>query len=319
MTNSMISVIICTYNRSSSLRVTLASLAHMTLPVDFRWELIVVDNNSKDDTAAVVEEFSITSGLHVRYAFESRQGLSYARNTGVQEASGEIIAFTDDDVEVDKLWILRLGEIFGELDCMAAGGRVIPVWSSPKPLWFYEEQSPSLSGVIAHFDLGDVVCETTTAPFGANMAFRKEAFSKYGLFRADLGRKGDVLISGEETEFCHRLVQGKEKIAYDPRAVVYHPVQEERTQKKYVQSWFFHRGWAQFRVDGIAQGAVCYYGVPRYLFRKISESFFAWIFSIESKNRFRNKLRTYHIAGMIAESRRQLATQDAVVSRVQRS
>lgn len=312
--DSMISVIVCTYNRRSSLKATLASLAQMTLPADFRWELIVVDNNSKDDTAAVVKEFAATSGLKVRYVFEGRQGLSYARNMGIQEASGDIMAFTDDDITFNSLWLHQLSQVFEEPDCLAAGGRILPVWSSAKPRWFYEERPLSLRGVIGHFDLGDEICETTTAPFGANMAFRKEAFSRYGLFRTDLGRKGKALINGEETELCQRLIQAKEKITYTPRAIVYHPVLKEHTQKKYVQSWFFHDGLAQFRAEGIPQGVVCYFGVPRFLFRMISASFVAWMLSVEPKGRFRNKLRTYHTAGMIAESRRHFAAHNFVAS-----
>ena len=97
-----ISIIICTYNRSESLKRTLQSLKEMSVSDDIEWELLIVDNNSTDNTREAVNDFTKTSGLNCRYVFESKQGLSNARNRGVKEACGEIIAFTDDDVIVDK-------------------------------------------------------------------------------------------------------------------------------------------------------------------------------------------------------------------------
>jgi glycosyltransferase involved in cell wall biosynthesis len=102
------SVIICTYNRSGSLERTLASLARMELRDSADWELLVVDNNSKDDTRVVVDGFTRASGVNCRYIFEKEQGLSHARNRGIREAKGEIIAFTDDDVLLDRHWLKNI-------------------------------------------------------------------------------------------------------------------------------------------------------------------------------------------------------------------
>jgi len=297
-----LSVIICTYNRSTSLKTTLASLAQLDPPVGFRWELIVVDNNSKDDTAIVVRDFEKNSGLEVRYLFEAMQGLSHARNRGVREASGEIIVFTDDDVIVDKFWLTQLATAFQESGCMAAGGKTVPLWPKSKPRWFDEKHPQAFEGVFVQFDLGDRPCEATRAPFGANMAFRKAAFLKYGLFRTDLGRCGELLMSWEDSEFFSRLMARSEKVYYVPDAIVYHPVAPERTQKSYAQSVFFHNGKSQFRVTEIPEGTIIYFGVPRYLLRKFVERFVAWILSFQTKKRFRKKLLLYQTAGMIAES-----------------
>jgi len=300
----MISVVVCTYNRSKMLRAALQSLSAMTVPPDVQWELIVVDNNSQDETADAVAQFSTTSPVEVRYVFEAQQGLSHARNRGIREAHGDVIAFTDDDVVVDKLWLFHISKTFQNFKCMAVAGKVVPAWSGSKPHWFYEERPYPLGFAIVHFDLGGTARRITQSGFGANMAFRKEAFAKYGLFRTDLGRFKDVLMVGEETEFFGRLINGREVMAYTPDAVVHHPVEEARVRKAYFQSWYFNFGRSQVRVDGIPKNAVCYFGVPRYFFRMLARKFVAWVCNIDPKRRFHNKIQLYCLAGMIAECRR---------------
>ena len=100
----MMSVIICTYNRCESLRQILQCLLFQDFD-KFKYEIIVVDNNSTDNTREIVTEMSKSSAVSIKYIFENRQGLCYARNTGIQYARGEIIAFTDDDVLLDKYFL----------------------------------------------------------------------------------------------------------------------------------------------------------------------------------------------------------------------
>ena len=299
----MITTIICTYNRATILASTLSSLAQMQIPEDFSWELIVVDNNSDDSTAKVVEHFSKASRLPLRYVLERTQGHTHARNTGIQNAQGDIILFTDDDVIVAKSWLVQVAKVFQEYKCMAAGGKVIPVWPGRKPRWFYDEGPYNLSGAIVQFDLGDKTTITKTAPYGANMAFAKEAFVKYGLFRCDLGRVKDVLMSGDDTEMFHRLIRAGEDVVYMPEAVVYHPVGLERMRKSYFQSWFFQFGRYEVRVGPPCHAVRCF-GVPRYLVREMAESFLRWLLAVRPTKRFYEKVQLYRYAGMIAESRR---------------
>jgi glycosyltransferase involved in cell wall biosynthesis len=121
----MISIVICTYNRASSLAKTLETLRQMTVPPDLAWELIVVDNNSNDNTCGIVEEFARTSGLEVRYIFEPAQGLDRARNVGIMKARGEIVAFVDDDVLVTEDWMANVWREFNsDSDLGLLGGRV---------------------------------------------------------------------------------------------------------------------------------------------------------------------------------------------------
>jgi glycosyltransferase involved in cell wall biosynthesis len=121
----MISVIVCTHNRAQHLEQTLKSLQEMAVPVSLPWELIIVDNNSSDNTKRVIGGFISKYDLNVRYAIENQRGLSHARNTGMQEASGNIIAFTDDDCIVDQHWITSISKEFQTGEAIAGvGGRV---------------------------------------------------------------------------------------------------------------------------------------------------------------------------------------------------
>ncbi|HEY1482576.1 MAG TPA: glycosyltransferase, partial [Candidatus Acidoferrum sp.] len=131
-----LTVILCTYNRCRSLPAALQSVAAQQLPDALEWEILVVDNNSTDQTSDVVSEFAQRNPPgRIRYLFEPRQGLSNARNAAIREARGEVIAFMDDDVTVDPYWLqtltvsLRAGEYTG------AGGRILPPQDFQPPRW----------------------------------------------------------------------------------------------------------------------------------------------------------------------------------------
>ena len=121
-----ISVVLATYNRASSLQVTLESLLALVSPAGLSWELLVVDNNSTDLTRLNVEKFAAIAKFPVRYVFERKQGRSAALNTGIVDARGEIVAFTDDDVILHRDWLVNLNRTFDEFDCAAVAGRVLP-------------------------------------------------------------------------------------------------------------------------------------------------------------------------------------------------
>jgi glucosyl-dolichyl phosphate glucuronosyltransferase len=300
----MISVVVCTYNRASSLGKTLDSLRQMIVPSELNWELIIVDNNSTDNTHALVTEFTRTSGLKVRYVFEPKQGLCNARNTGVVNASGEIIAFTDDDVQVAPEWLRELAHTFRVVDCKGVGGKSIPAWNGlAKPAWLVTTGPYCLSrGPLLDFDLGDEAKEIEVAPWGLNMAFRKTAFERFGLFRTDLDPSGSGGLLGGDTEFGKRLLHLGEKIAYSPKAVVFHPVQRQRITKSYFLRYHFRVGRTDIRLEGWPSGAVFYFGVPRYMFRMLAEQSGTWLLTFGGRKRFYFKAQVYRSIGQIVEA-----------------
>jgi glycosyltransferase involved in cell wall biosynthesis len=298
-------VIICTYDRAARLRQALQSLAEMRVLAKLAWEVIVVDNNSNDNTREVVEEFARKSRLCVRYVFEPKQGLSHARNAGVAHAKSEIIAFTDDDVLVSPEWLSEIVRTFEECDCIAVAGKIIPAWGdSAKPNWLLITGPYRLgAGLILGFDLGNER-QSISYLLGANMAFRKSAFERFGIFRTDLGMCGSALILGEDSEFGNRLTRAGETIAYSPTACVFHPVKRERLTKPFILSWYYQAGRSSALVDGISNECTCYLGVPRHLLRRLFITVLKWCLSLHTGRRFYYKAGVYQECGRILELHR---------------
>jgi glycosyltransferase involved in cell wall biosynthesis len=304
-----ITVILCTYNRSHSLPKALDSVAAQMLPDSVPWEVLVVDNNSRDQTRAVAEDYCRRYPRRFRYLFELQQGLSRARNAGIRDARGEIIAFMDDDVTVAPEWLQNLTASLHGGEWAGAGGRILPPQEFTPPRWLTLGGEMDLGGALALFDLGNVPSELKRAPYGTNMAFRKNMFEKYGNFRADLGRCGDNLLSNEDTEFGRRLIAGGERLRYEPNAVVFHPVPEERLSKNYFRAWWFAYGRARALERGIRPAI---FGIPRkwisvpsLVLRFLSVRTMHWLMTVNPQCRFYNKCQVWLTLGEIAQTSHQ--------------
>jgi len=297
------SIIVCTYNRAELLAKALESLSQLAAPSNFEWEVLIVDNRSTDSTRTVSESFAGKYPGRFRYFFEGRQGKSFALNTGVNKAQGELLVFTDDDVTVHPDWLTELLATTEKFGCVGVGGKIVPVWDIPKPNWLEMEGPYRLMNAVVSFDLGDEPCPIKTTALGANFAFKKEVFQKYGGFRTDLGPTVGSEIRGEDSEFCRRLIKAGESLIYSPAAIVYHPVEKRRTEKSYFKAWYLGRGRASIREGGTPPEAVRYFGVPRYMYAALSKNIFKWIFCMNPKLRFYHKLQVYEAWGQILESR----------------
>jgi glucosyl-dolichyl phosphate glucuronosyltransferase len=304
----IISVILCTYNRSQDLKRALESVAHSIVPSDCDWEVLVVDNNSSDQTRELIEEFCTQFPERFVYIFEPKQGLSHARNAGILAARGDMIAFVDDDVIVESNWLHNLTVALQDGDCAGAGGRILPEREFAMPAWMSQDLL-RVGGVLPFFDLGPAAGKLDRAPYGANMAYRREMFEKYGFFRTDLGRCGNSLISSEDTEFGRRLLAAGEKFHYEPGAIVYHAIPQERLDRKYFQAWWFGLGRSSVLLNG--RGAdVC--GIPRPCFSiakqivHMSMNAVRWGLSLRHNRRFFFKLQLWNSAGAIIEFYKQL-------------
>jgi glycosyltransferase involved in cell wall biosynthesis len=296
----MISVIICTYNRSRSLKTTLDSLQKMRGAGELTWEVVVVDNFCRDDTEAVVAEYQRIAGFPLRYVQEPMQGLSHARNRGIAAAHGDILAFLDDDVTVDAEWLSQLWATYDRGDCAGVGGKIVPVWTGAKPAWLQEDGPYSVMKVVVSFDHGDQRCRLTTPPFGANMSFRRRAFANYGLFRTDLGRRRGALFCGEDTEFGRRLLQHDEPLVYEPGVIVYHRVADERLTPKYFRRWYYYYGRTSVRLD-YADGTVR----PRHgvrLLRALCGAVWRCLTARAAQRRFHSILSLFLVLGRIHET-----------------
>lgn len=300
-----IAVILCTYNRCGDLPKALNSVIASILPHSTEWEVLVVDNNSTDHTQQVVVDFSRRHPGRVRYLFEPRPGKSNALNTGIREAGGDILAFMDDDVCVDSMWLQNLTANLHNCTWAGAGGRILPEWNCPPPPWLPRKDRYGLAP-LAMFDLGPEAGPLAEPPFGTNMAFQKKMFEKYGVFRTDLGPRPGSELKNEDTEFGQRLLSAGERLRYEPSAVVHHPVSPKRIQKRYFLVWWFDKARADIREFGIPTDTRWYIaGIPLYLFRRLVAWTVRWAVAFEPSSRFSNKLKVWGAAGQILECRHQ--------------
>jgi glycosyltransferase involved in cell wall biosynthesis len=299
-----ITVILCTYNRERSLAKTLEGIVVQELPQGKEWELLVVDS-STDGTRQVVEEFSRKNPGRIRYIFEGKPGKSNALNTGIREARGEILVFVDDDVTIEPAWLANLTASLSSGDWAGAGGRIRLDWDRPRPRWLQASGQNHLEGALAGFDLGDQPGELDMAPFGANMAYRKETFEEYGSFRTDMGPARSISnATSEDTEFGRRLLAAGKRLRYEPEAVVHHPVPESRLQKQYFLTWRFAYGRAIIREFGVPTAHRHWFGIPRYLFRELAKKTFLWLTNFDPYHRFFYRCKVWQAAAEIAEIRR---------------
>lgn len=231
--SQFLSVIICTYNREIYLRESLNCIAEQNLAKEF-YELVVVNNNSSDSTDSICKKFKKDhSDLNFKYIIEKKPGLSFARNKGVEEADGDIIIFLDDDAMASDSYLSNISQFLsnnGEI--IAGGGKIIPEYETQRPDWM----SSYLLPLVASLDLGNKIriFPKNKYPIGANMFFRKKFFESYGYFKTDLGRKGNILMGGEEKDIFQRIRQHPNSIVYLPDAIVRHIVPEKRLQLDYI-------------------------------------------------------------------------------------
>jgi glycosyltransferase involved in cell wall biosynthesis len=296
-----VTAILCTYNRCQSLTKALQSAALSKMSDSVDWEVLIVDNNSKDQTRAVAEEFCRRYPGRFRYAFEPRQGKSHALNSGVRLTDADILAFMDDDVEVDPNWLQNLTSTLADKRWSGAGGRILIEVGFTLPTWLEPNGRYALAP-LAIFDLGPEAGELKEAPFGTNMAFRKEMFSKHGDFRTDLGPQPGSEIRNEDTEFGSRLLARGERFFYEPSALVYHSVPRERIRKSYFLAWWYDKARAEIRQDGVPKDTKwSVSGIPLYMFRRLCIWTLRWWFAFDPGKRFSCKLNVWKLAGMMKE------------------
>ncbi len=306
-----ITVILCTYDRCRSLAKALDSIAAQALAEPIAWEVLVVDNNSRDQTREVVEDFSRRYPGRFRYLFEPRQGKSHALNAGVREARGDILAFVDDDVTVERTWLQHLTAALHNSDWAGSGGRTLPAQAFSPPRWLALDGPYSLGGMLyAHFDLGDNPRQLDRAPYGTNMAFRKEMFEEYGVFRTDLGPGLDRTIPrfNEDTEFGRRLMAAGERLRYEPSAVVYHVVPQDRIKKNYFLTWWFDYGRSAIREVGKRPDILgiprCFFSIPKGIAGTLVVAL-QWMLALNPQRRFFLKGLVWYLSGQIVELYRQ--------------
>lgn len=238
-----VSVIVVTHNRASLLRQSLEALSRLICAG--RWDAIVVDNSSTDETRAVVLAAAERFPVPLQYVFEGTPGKYRALNVGIRAAAGRYIAATDDDAYPEPDWLQRIVEGFDEFDCDFVGGPVYPRWTGRRPAWV--DARDAITGkVLGLQDHGAKVLEygidLPSWPLGVNVAYRREVFDHVGLFDPRLGRIAGTLRNQSQREWHLRARAAGLRGMYLPRVVVYHTVLPERLTRRYFQRWFYWHG-----------------------------------------------------------------------------
>jgi glycosyltransferase involved in cell wall biosynthesis len=306
-----LSVVLCTYNRGELLEAALRALLEQSESATPSFEILVVDNNSSDETRQIVQRVA-TADCRVRYIFEPHQGLSYARNAGIRGARAPLIAFTDDDVRVTPDWVAAVVRAFQEHpDADLVGGRVLPVWPSCPPAWLTREHWAPL----ALADFGEaplaVTLERPICLLGANLALRRSVFDAVGLFASDVQRVEDGIGSVEDHEFQLRLLRFGCKGVYDPRIVVHAAVQADRLKREYHRRWHtshghFHALMRSEEMERTTLGTL--FGVPAHLYRQALADFLGWMRATmihQPAQAFHHETRLRFFAGFFQTRRRE--------------
>jgi len=290
-----VSVVVSTHNRQEDLRAALDSLLHQVGGVPY--EVLIVDNNSNDDTRGVVEQAIESSPVPLTLLFEPRQGVSYGRNTGILHARAGIIAITDDDCRPVPEWIasiVRAFDKYPDVDCI--GGKVVPAWPDHVPSWFNGLQT----GPLATCEHGDedrpvdadhaAMCLLT-----ANLALRRRVFEKVGMFSTEYPR-------GQDREIQLRMWRAGCRGIYVPDVVVMVPIPPERLKEQYFRSWYRKYGKVHARLELLDRvdknGRLVnppadsrLFGTSPHVYRSFAVSVLGWLWAVVRR---READRAYH-------------------------
>lgn len=235
---SLLSVIICTFNRASLLSGCLKELVRQIQEMardDV--DILIVDNNSTDDTALIFQQFK-AKWPSLRYVFEPSQGLSYARNRGAIESSGLYVCYIDDDAVPGAYYVQSVMSVLAMHAPDIAGGPIFPFYTSPKPFWFQDElEVRQHARGTGFFD-----CPVS----GGNFIIRRELLLHLGMFSTEYGMVGGRLRLGEERNLIERYRKStscsRRRIYYSQACFVYHHVPVSKMKISYFLRRAFESG-----------------------------------------------------------------------------
>lgn len=249
MTDLYLSVGLCTYNRAKLVINTLKTIKEQSLNCD-KFEIIVIDNNSSDNTKEVVETFAKENdNLQIVYAKEEKQGISHARNRAYLEASGDFIVYIDDDELAKKDWLENYYTFIQDnLDTAIVAGKIEVLYpKNQTPNW----NSQYIENWHGRYNFGDDPFKITQDlinkhkayyPNNGNMAVSVEFLKGVGGFDITLGRKEKSLAGGEDTKLGKVALSMGKSILYNPYSLIEHIILPERNSIQFLQKKHFDQG-----------------------------------------------------------------------------
>ena len=299
-----LSIVLTTYNRCDQLTCALDALLSQERCSGINFELIVVDNNSTDRTAQVVAEYQ-SAGRNLVYILERKQGVSYARNAGIQNSTAPIVAFVDDDVVVSPSWVRILLDSLAEhpeVDCI--GGPVLPRWEHQPPSWLDRTHWAP----VALQDYGNspflIDKKKKLCLLSANFAFRRGVFDRIGTFDPALQRIEGAIGSMEDMELLDRFWEGNRTALYEPALVTFTPVPAVRMTTSYHRRWHTGHGhfYALMRATEMERTSRRIADVPAHLFRQALIDALSWVghhLAGHKSQAFKCETRLFFFAGFL--------------------
>jgi glycosyltransferase involved in cell wall biosynthesis len=247
----IVSVIVCTHNRSKLLETTLISLLQQDVDCT-RYEIIIVDNASQDGTRDLISTYSKnTPAPKISYIYEGHLGTSWARNAGWQAARGSIIAYIDDDERAEQDWLSFLVKAMDEnpMPVMAVGGAIRLDWDGQRPNWLPN----SLERYYSSVEMGPNARILANGEYllTSNLALHRIMFNELKGFRTDLGHVGNLESGGEDTELINRIRSSGGGIFYEPKAIVYHHIPKTRQRRRWIIARCYAAGLSQPILDDL--------------------------------------------------------------------
>ena len=260
MNTPLITAVICTYNRKDYLRRAVESLLKQTLARN-KFEIHIVDNGSVDGTPQVVSDLRQLDP-EIRYTLEPTLGVSHARNQGWRQATAEYVAYLDDDELAAPDWLETILKVFSvtpkNTGCI--GGKEVLRWESARPAWLPDQ----ILYYLGQLDLSNELIEIKGPSWlgGGNSAYRREVLKAFGGFDTRLGRKGNSLLSMEDTLIQKRLVAAGIAVYYHPDIIIENAVPSARV----TQEWFKKRAFWEGISEAFAaeyKSLLAYFRLPK--------------------------------------------------------
>ena len=283
-----LAIVICTYNRSTSLIQTLTSLYDCCDCIREPVDIVVVANNCSDDTLFRLADFQAAhprDTLRLSWIEEPRAGKSHALNAAIAHTTHDALCFIDDDQTVESGFITQLlAGMDAYPDDALYCGRIWPAWDGSEPSWVHSQGEYAIPiRPFPEFDPGAesfVIKPQDRYPSGGNIVVRRQVFESVGLFAVDLGPTGHNLAGGEDHDFLKRATDKGFSIRYLPGVRQLHAIDAERMSTLYTLRKSFLRSRASFLIrPGESR--------PRlYMFRKIIEHLGSAIFTLRGDRRF---------------------------------
>ena len=313
-----LSIIICSFNRSTELEQLLEdlSLQYDRLDDDARKEieLILVDNNSFDNTNEIVYRYIENTSLSIKFFTEQKLGLTHCRNLAISKASGTLLAFLHDDITLDEDWLqeaCKLADNCEEQEIGVYGGRIVPLWQSEPPDWFsinndrysvsqelFDIHSYGDKAYYYPFDTGN---DVINFPCGAHVFIRKEVFDNCGLFRTDIGPSAaGGLGAGDDFEFFQYLSTLKIPMFYVPECMVFQAIKPHQLTLKYIRRQHYKFAKAKYWIahtDRLKKEATK--EDPKLLYLQFTLLVLDWLFCLCVFNKRRRSWTSFQLSQII--------------------